>query len=66
MYFISSLAELRNETTSKELKQQNTQSIMASLFGLARRNWQMSNPPVAPEKTEKPLKFGILGAADIG
>ncbi|KAI0134346.1 hypothetical protein BJ170DRAFT_716844 [Xylariales sp. AK1849] len=38
---------------------------MAALFGLARRNWQISNPPEVP-KTERPLRFGILGAADIG
>ncbi|XXG97296.1 hypothetical protein Hte_003592 [Hypoxylon texense] len=38
---------------------------MASLFGLARRNWLIFNPPEAT-KTTTPLRFGILGAADIG
>jgi hypothetical protein len=53
-------------TLSKTLKQDNKQNTMASLLGFARRNWQMSSPPVAPEKTEKPLRFGVLGAANIG
>ncbi|KAI1098817.1 oxidoreductase domain-containing protein [Jackrogersella minutella] len=38
---------------------------MASLFGLVRRNWLIYNPPQAPKSTA-PLRFGILGAADIG
>ncbi|KAI1210798.1 oxidoreductase domain-containing protein [Annulohypoxylon truncatum] len=37
---------------------------MASLFGLARRNWLILNPPQASKSTA-PLRFGILGAADI-
>ncbi|KAI1454761.1 oxidoreductase domain-containing protein [Annulohypoxylon moriforme] len=37
---------------------------MASLFGLARRNWLILNPPQA-SKTTAPLRFGVLGAADI-
>ena len=39
---------------------------MASLFGLIKRIWQIKYPPSVPAKDEKPLKFGILGAADIG
>ncbi|KAI0181590.1 oxidoreductase domain-containing protein [Hypoxylon sp. FL1284] len=38
---------------------------MASLFGLVRRNWQIFNPPEAL-KSSAPLRFGMLGAADIG
>jgi len=38
---------------------------MAALFGLIRRNYLASNPPVVA-KNEQPLRFGILGAADIG
>ncbi|OTB12059.1 hypothetical protein K445DRAFT_321548 [Daldinia sp. EC12] len=38
---------------------------MASVFGFARRNWLIFNPPQAP-KSAAPLRFGILGAADIG
>ncbi|KAG4217312.1 hypothetical protein PC116_g34207 [Phytophthora cactorum] len=38
---------------------------MASVFGFARRNWLIFNPPEAP-KSAAPLRFGILGAADIG
>ncbi|KAI1765200.1 oxidoreductase domain-containing protein [Hypoxylon sp. FL1150] len=38
---------------------------MASLLGLARRNWLIFNPPEATKSTA-PLRFGILGAADIG
>ncbi|KAI0384864.1 NAD(P)-binding protein [Hypomontagnella monticulosa] len=37
---------------------------MASLLGLARRNWLIINPPEVPKSTA-PLRFGILGAADI-
>ncbi|KAI5926010.1 hypothetical protein F4810DRAFT_619335 [Camillea tinctor] len=37
---------------------------MTALFGLARRNWQISNPPEVP-KSPKPLRFGVLSAADI-
>ncbi|KAI0130993.1 NAD(P)-binding protein [Daldinia grandis] len=37
---------------------------MASLFGLARRNWLAFNPSESP-KSANPLRFGILGAADI-
>ncbi|KAF7538275.1 hypothetical protein G7054_g3050 [Neopestalotiopsis clavispora] len=37
---------------------------MASLIGLLCRNWQLANPPTV-KKHDKPLKFGILGAADI-
>ncbi|KAI2463348.1 NAD(P)-binding protein [Annulohypoxylon bovei var. microspora] len=37
---------------------------MASLFDLARRNWLILNPPQASKSTA-PLRFGILGAADI-
>ncbi|KAL7624145.1 hypothetical protein AAE478_005702 [Parahypoxylon ruwenzoriense] len=37
---------------------------MASLYGLARRNWLILNPPEVPKSTS-PLRFGILGAADI-
>ncbi|KAI1846952.1 hypothetical protein JX266_006827 [Neoarthrinium moseri] len=37
---------------------------MAGLIDLARRNWQIFNPSELP-KAEKPLMFGILGAADI-
>ena len=39
---------------------------MASLFSLIKRIWQIKYPPIVPAKDEKPLKFGILGAADIG
>ena len=39
---------------------------MASLIGLAKRNWQVNYPPEVVAKIAKPLKFGILGAADIG
>ncbi|RYO95977.1 hypothetical protein DL765_011715 [Monosporascus sp. GIB2] len=39
---------------------------MAALYGLVKRNWQIRNPPEAPAKAAEPLKFGILGAADIG
>ncbi|KAI2632161.1 oxidoreductase domain-containing protein [Hypoxylon sp. NC1633] len=38
--------------------------MMASLLGLATRNWQIFNPPKVPKSTT-PLRFGILGAADI-
>ncbi|KAI1123484.1 hypothetical protein F5Y10DRAFT_51714 [Nemania abortiva] len=38
---------------------------MASVFGLAHRNWLMGHPSTAPKSSE-PLRFGILGAADIG
>lgn len=38
---------------------------MAAILGLLRRNWQIRNPP-EPPKTDNALKFGILGAADIG
>jgi hypothetical protein len=38
---------------------------MASVVGALRRNWQIRNPPEAT-KNDKPLRFGILGAADIG
>ncbi|OTA95152.1 hypothetical protein M434DRAFT_394053 [Hypoxylon sp. CO27-5] len=37
---------------------------MTSLFGLARRNWLIFNPPEV-SKSAAPLRFGILGAADI-
>ncbi|KAI1442442.1 NAD(P)-binding protein [Annulohypoxylon stygium] len=37
---------------------------MTSLLGLARRNWLIFNPPQASKSTA-PLRFGILGAADI-
>ncbi|KAI1136805.1 oxidoreductase domain-containing protein [Hypoxylon sp. FL0543] len=37
---------------------------MASLFGLARRNWLILNPPESP-KSATPLRFGVLGAAGI-
>ncbi|KAI1637244.1 hypothetical protein F4809DRAFT_605226 [Biscogniauxia mediterranea] len=37
---------------------------MTALFGLARRNWQISNPPEVP-KSPKPLRVGVLSAADI-
>ncbi|KAI1089957.1 oxidoreductase domain-containing protein [Rostrohypoxylon terebratum] len=37
---------------------------MASLFGLARRNWLLLNPFQASKSTT-PLRFGILGAAGI-
>ncbi|KAI1506343.1 oxidoreductase domain-containing protein [Biscogniauxia marginata] len=37
---------------------------MTALFGLARRNWLISNPSEVP-KSAKPLRFGILSAADI-
>ncbi|KAI1375964.1 oxidoreductase domain-containing protein [Hypoxylon crocopeplum] len=39
-------------------------STMASLIGLASRNWLIFNPPELPKSTT-PLRFGILGAADI-
>lgn len=38
---------------------------MAGLFDLAKRNWQIWNPPNVVAKSAEPLKFGILGAADI-
>ncbi|KAI1471271.1 NAD(P)-binding protein [Daldinia caldariorum] len=38
---------------------------MASLFGFVHRNWLIFNPPEA-SKSAAPLRFGILGAADIG
>ncbi|KAI0394973.1 hypothetical protein F5Y17DRAFT_465961 [Xylariaceae sp. FL0594] len=38
---------------------------MASVVGAVRRNWRMTHPPEIA-KTSKPLRFGILGAADIG
>ncbi|KAI8964698.1 NAD(P)-binding protein [Daldinia sp. FL1419] len=38
---------------------------MSSIFGLARRNWLVLNPPEVP-KSAGPLRFGIIGAADIG
>ncbi|ETS80999.1 hypothetical protein PFICI_06001 [Pestalotiopsis fici W106-1] len=37
---------------------------MASLVGLLHRNWQLANPPIV-RKNDNPLRFGILGAADI-
>ncbi|KAI1076466.1 oxidoreductase domain-containing protein, partial [Whalleya microplaca] len=39
--------------------------MMAGLFGLARRNWQIFKPAEV-SKSATPLRFGILGAADIG
>ncbi|KAH9893890.1 oxidoreductase domain-containing protein [Xylariomycetidae sp. FL2044] len=39
---------------------------MASILGFVKRNWQLFNPPNCPAKAANPLKFGILGAADIG
>ncbi|KAK7756365.1 hypothetical protein SLS62_001591 [Diatrype stigma] len=38
---------------------------MAGLFDMAKRNWQIRNPPGVVTKTAEPLRFGILGAADI-
>lgn len=38
--------------------------MAGAIFGLARRNWLAFNPPQVP-KRDAPLKFGILGAADI-
>ncbi|KAK6222791.1 hypothetical protein LQW54_000600 [Pestalotiopsis sp. IQ-011] len=38
---------------------------MASIIGFLCRNWQIVNPPDT-KKIERPLRFGILGAADIG
>ncbi|OTB01012.1 hypothetical protein M426DRAFT_64871 [Hypoxylon sp. CI-4A] len=37
---------------------------MASVFGFARRNWQLFNPSQV-SKSAEPLRFGILGAANI-
>lgn len=43
-----------------------TSSIaMASFLGLVQRLRQMNNPPIADKKADA-LKFGILGAANIG
>ncbi|KAI1338748.1 hypothetical protein F5Y15DRAFT_97028 [Xylariaceae sp. FL0016] len=39
---------------------------MTSVFGLIRRNWQaLYSPPIAT-KSDNALKFGVLGAANIG
>ncbi|CAG7556413.1 unnamed protein product [Fusarium equiseti] len=38
---------------------------MASIFGFLHRNWQSSSPSTPP-KQDDALRFGILGAANIG
>ncbi|KAF4958458.1 hypothetical protein FGADI_2380 [Fusarium gaditjirri] len=37
---------------------------MSSIIGFLRRNWQAYSPPEPPKNTN-PIKFGILGAANI-
>lgn len=37
---------------------------MSSVLGFLRRNWQAYSPPEPPKNTN-PIKFGILGAANI-
>ncbi|UKZ52442.1 hypothetical protein TrVGV298_006219 [Trichoderma virens] len=38
---------------------------MAGLFTFLHRNYKASNPPIVP-KSSDPIRFGILGAANIG
>ncbi|KAL7942012.1 hypothetical protein V8C42DRAFT_333350 [Trichoderma barbatum] len=41
------------------------QHNMAGLFSFFHRNYKSSNPPIVPKSSE-PIRFGILGAANIG